>query len=351
MKEYRKDLGRGHNNLGILLAGLGKGPEAEGQFRKALAIEETLIADFPAVPDYRKDLAGSHYNLGRLLAGLGKGAEAEEQCREALAIEEKLAADFPAVPNYRHVLGSSHHSLGFLLAGLRKGAEAEGQYREALAIEEKLAADFPAVPQYQVDLGGSYCNLGSLVRDSGRAGESLEWFEKAIRTLTPVYEQDLRSVQAREFLRDSHGNRATAYERLRKFTEAIQDWDRAIELSPIAEQPGRRAARATTRLQMGQVAEAVAEVDELTRNASWSGAQWYDFACVYAVASGKAADKKQAYADRAMDLLRKAVRAGYNDAAHMARDSDLDPIRGREDFKKLIEGLAKRSPGQPEPKR
>ena len=102
---------------------------------------------------------------------------------------------------------------------------------------------------------------------------------------------------------------------------------------------------------MGQVAEAVAEVDELTRNASWSGAQWYDFACVYAVASGKAADKKQAYADRAMDLLRKAVRAGYNDAAHMARDSDLDPIRGREDFKKLIEGLAKRSPGQPEPKR
>ncbi len=51
-----------------------------------------------------------------------------------------------------------------------------------------------------------------------------------------------------------------------------------------------------------------------------------------------------------MDLLQKAVKAGYNDAAHMAKDTDLDPIRGRDDFKKLIEELAKKSPAKPEPK-
>jgi eukaryotic-like serine/threonine-protein kinase len=141
-----------------------------------------------------------------------------------------------------------------------------------------------------------------------------------------------------------------ARERLRKFTEAIQDWDKAIELSSIAEQPGPRAGRATVRLRLGQVAEAVAEVDELTRSASGSGDQWYNFACVYAVASGKSAAQRQAYADRAMDLLRKAVQAGYNDAAHMAKDTDLDPLRGRDDFRKLIEGLAKKSPPGPEAK-
>ena len=32
-----------------------------------------------------------------------------------------------------------------------------------------------------------------------------------------------------------------AYDRLRKFTEAIKDWDKAIELSPSAEQPALRA--------------------------------------------------------------------------------------------------------------
>ena len=41
-----------------------------------------------------------------------------------------------------------------------------------------------------------------------------------------------------------------------------------------------------------------------------------------------------------MDLLRIAVKAGFNDAARMANDTDLDSIRTREDFKKLVEGLA-----------
>ena len=125
------------------------------------------------------------------------------------------------------------------------------------------------MPEYRVELGGSYCNFGSLVSHSGQPGESLEWFEKAIRTLTAVYEQDRRLVQARQFLRNSHWSRAMAYDRLRKFTEAINDWDKAIELSPAAEQPQFRAARATSRLQAGQVAEAVAEIAELTKRSKW----------------------------------------------------------------------------------
>ncbi len=341
----------GRSSLGHLLAGQRRTSEAEEQDRQALATWERLAAEFPAVPEYRRGLAGAHNNLGLLLVAPGRVLEAEVQYRQALTIQEKLTADFPRVPLYRGDVALSHNNLGILLAGQGKRPEAEQQHRQALAIQEKLAADFPAVPQYRVELGGSCCNFGVLVRDSGRPGESLEWFEKAIRTLTLVYEQDHRSVEAREFLRNSHWNRAMASDRLRKFTEAIRDWDRAIELSPIAVQPQLRAERAKTRLRMGRVAAAVAEVDELTRNASWSGDHWYDFACVYAVASGEGADKKQAYADRAMDLLRKAVQAGFNNAAHMASDTDLDPIRGREDLKKLIEGLAKPSTGKPEAKR
>jgi hypothetical protein len=70
--------------------------------------------------------------------------------------------------------------------------------------------------------------------------------------------------------------------------------------------------------------------------------QWYNFACFYAIASGKSADEKQEFAERAMDLLQKPVNAGWNDAARTATDTDLDPLRGREDYKKLIEDLAKK---------
>src|SRR5262249_19598963 len=146
---------------------------------------------------------------------------------------------------------------------------------------------------------------------------SLAWFDKAIRTLTAAYEQDRRLVVARQFLRNSHWNRADAYDRLRKYADAVKDWDRAVELSPEEEQSAFRARRALSMLNAGHVAEAVAEVAELAKapvaktpgTAPWNAGQWYDFACIYSVASGKIADKKQAYADRAMELLHQAVKA------------------------------------------
>ena len=63
-----------------------------------------------------------------------------------------------------------------------------------------------------------------------------------------------------------------------------------------------------------------------------------------AVASDKIADKKAEYADRAMELLQKAVTAGYKDAAHVKKDPDLDPLRDREDFKTLLADLEKKFP-------
>ena len=71
----------------------------------------------------------------------------------------------------------------------------------------------------------------------------------------------------------------------------------------------------------------------------WTADQGYNIACVHAVASGKIANRKQEYADRSMDWLRRAVTAGFNDAKHMKKDSDLDALRERDDFKKLIADL------------
>jgi tetratricopeptide (TPR) repeat protein len=322
---------------------MGKGPEAEQQFRQALVLQERLAVEFPAVPEYRLDLALSHLNLGTLLRDQGKGPEAEEHFRQALALQEKLATDFPAVPEYSQELATSHHNLGYLLAGLGKRVEAEQHFRQALALREKLAAEFRDVLKYQVDLGGSLGHFGFLVSASGRPSDSLVWFDKAIRTLSAVYERDRRLLVARQYLRNSHQGRATAYDRLRRYAEALPDWDRAIELSPPQEQPGFRAVRATTRVNAGLVAEAVAEVAALTQMAHWNAGQWYDFACVYALASGKNTNKKQEYADRAVELLHQAVKAGWKDAAHMKKDTDLDSLRGREDFQKLLRELEKKS--------
>ena len=72
-------------------------PEAQEQYRKALAIQERLVADFPAVPEYRQSLARSHHNLGVLLKEMGKRPEAEERYRKVLAVREELVVDFPKI--------------------------------------------------------------------------------------------------------------------------------------------------------------------------------------------------------------------------------------------------------------
>jgi hypothetical protein len=90
---------------------------------------------------------------------------------------------------------------------------------------------------------------------------------------------------------------------------------------------------------------------ETCRDLGWDPAgDTYDAACslslcVPIVAKHDKLDDKrrkeaaQFYSDAAMKLLREAVSKGYKDVAHMKKDTDLDPLRQREDFKKLIAEL------------
>ena len=47
----------------------------------------------------------------------------------------------------------------------------------------------------------------------------------------------------------------------------------------------------------------------------------------------------QFYGDQALAMLRAAVAKGYRDAEHMKKDKNLDALREREDFKKLLAEL------------
>jgi hypothetical protein len=51
-------------------------------------------------------------------------------------------------------------------------------------------------------------------------------------------------------------------------------------------------------------------------------------------------------ADRAMTTLRRAVAAGYRNIANMRTDTDLDALRSREDFRKLLADLEAAPPAK-----
>jgi hypothetical protein len=63
--------------------------------------------------------------------------------------------------------------------------------------------------------------------------------------------------------------------------------------------------------------------------------------------SGVSAAEGEKEADRAMKWLSRAVAMGYRNTSEIRIESALDALRGREDFKKLVAELEKKSAAQP----
>jgi tetratricopeptide (TPR) repeat protein len=295
----------------------------------------------------------SHHNLGVVLKDLGQRPAAEKAYRRALDLYEQLAADFPAVPEYRLGLANSHNNLGNLLTVRGQLPAAERAYRRALGIREKLAADFPTMPEYRKDLPASYVNFGMLLVGQGQAEAGLAWYAKAITLLEPVVRQEPRLVAERFYLRNAHWGRAVALDGLGRHADAVKAWDRVLELNAVpAQESGFRHGRARSLARAGEHARAVAEANALAGANEVAAGTLYDLAGVCAVASAAVRDAKtpgadaarhaETYAARAVELLRQAVAKGYKDADRLNKDKDLDALRDREDFRKLVAELEKK---------
>jgi serine/threonine-protein kinase len=342
---YRRDLADCHRNLGKLLRSLRRGDGAAEAFRAALREQTRLAAEHPEVPQYHSDVAQTQDNLGLVLADQARWAEAEPPFQAALRGRARLAAEYPQVPRYRYELALSHMNLGNILPHLGRPTEAESAYHQAVRELTRLTAEQPQVPSYAVSLGGNYCNFGGLLRERSQPAEALEWYGKALATLGQAQQRLGRDVTARQYLRNSYWGRALALTQLGRYQEALADWDRALDLDEGPDRPTLCLGRAVTLAHHGDHATATAAAEELVKG-SPAADLLYDAACVFALSAAKAGDAALAerYAARAVALLREAVARGYRDAAHIQKDNDLDALRGRPDFQKLLAEMTSKAP-------
>ena len=142
--EDRRLLARYTNNLAnLLLNEKGDGPkEAKAGYQKALAIQQQVHDEKPAVAIYRSELAKTHGNLRFVLAGENKLKEAESHAREDLALSRKLAEDFKRTPDYRWKLAAAEISLGELRVGMRQFDEEAGKLLDdAVALADGLVKE------------------------------------------------------------------------------------------------------------------------------------------------------------------------------------------------------------------
>jgi hypothetical protein len=89
----------------------------------------------------------------------------------------------------------------------------------------------------------------------------------------------------------------------------------------------------------------VADAEALTKDARAPSARCCEAACVFSLASAAAKDagQREAHAGQALALFRRAQAAGFfKDRAkieRLKRDSDLAPLRSRQDFRELVAEL------------
>ena len=300
---YRGRLANSHIDLGRVLKDAGKSSEAEAEFRTALAIRQKLAADTPANADHCRRLALSHVDLCYLLRDAGKPSEAESQYRQALGLWQKLAEENPGQTSFHTEIAASHHNLGVLLSQTSKPSAAESEYRAARAIYRKLADGNP--------------------RRLGRGAEARDLCERAVAIREALIKEYPKTTGYREGLAENYLNRGLARRTLGDFAGAAADIRRAVVLYD-ALQP----------LTGSQLFVSACSHTALVGLAGQAGAE---------VSAAEATSE----ADAAMALLKKAVSAGYCSADSFRTEDALDPLRKREDFKRLVEELEKKSPAKP----
>lgn len=369
--EFRRLLALNHQYLATTLKGEGKIPDAESEFRTALAGFEEVVRANPAVTQFRSDLGSAHGDLAVLLAESGRTREAEAEFRADLENIQELVDANPKVTEFRDRLATGHVNLGELLSEMGKSKEAEREYESAQGHFRALAENNPTVTYYRNGLAYTLVRRGLLLFQA----RSLEPAGRLYAEAVDLYQALLdKSPKAHEYA-DGLAAALTRLADVRRLSgkplEARETCDRAVKVRErlLQENPKSPAfssglafslrRRGLARRDMNDLAGAAEDTQRASdfweRLASRSGEDQFECACAHATLAGLAgkegspvaADQSGAQADRAIELLRSSVSAGYRNVDSFRSEQALDPLRKRNDFTQLLEDLERKASAAP----
>jgi serine/threonine protein kinase/tetratricopeptide (TPR) repeat protein len=320
------------NNLGICYDTADRPHEARKLHEATLQLRRAILGpDHPDTLVSMNNLANSYSSLGRV--------------QEELKLRKEVVPLMKAKmgPNHPYALVSMNN-LAVSYSRVGEWANTLAILRETLSLRERRVKDQPGISSEQ----------SLLALTQGQIGEA----EQAQLNFTAAVQAYVRSVEILENLDQSGAlkdefsrQRLDAYRKgltmCRKAKQAVKDLDFLLQ-QPSAEVPGLLDLRVRSLLKEQKLAAAVNSAVRMKERTSDKPDQLYDTACAYALCAGEAKQAKSAVAgapsfekltQEAMALLKQAVANGYKDAARMRQDKDLDALREREDFQKLLTEL------------
>jgi serine/threonine protein kinase len=366
VRDYRFDLAASHNALGLIQRDTGRAREAEEGHSRAVKLLEKLYEEGPTVPAYASALGGSLSNLATMRLRAGQPGQGVPLLERAIVLQRKALAAHLSSVTYRRHLGYHYELLALCYRSMGKHTEAERACQDAIVIRDKLAADMAGAPGYRAALGDVYTTMGFVLAETKRLAQAEKPFRRAL---------ELRQALAEEFPREParRSQHGAALHNLAWSLGARGEWDEAIALYRRAIDAQRAALDAAPRhptyrkfvarhyhdlektlLDLGKHAEAAEVATALPALLPSGGSEHVYAASVFlrciklarddpAISEPDLAPLTKAYADKAMEMLRRAVANGYASASELKTAPWLDSLRQRADFQKLIAEVEKKS--------
>jgi serine/threonine protein kinase/tetratricopeptide (TPR) repeat protein len=177
--------------------------------------------------------------------------------------------------------------------------------------------------------------LGNVLRTAGQLDRAVAAYREAVRL---DGDRHGAAIDALADLQLSRGN----------LKEALATYQRSLALAP--ENPSAHRGLGNARKASGDLDGALAAYRTAAaaqEKCPANSNSLYNAACYRALTAAAQAQAKspdaarlaKEEADRAMERLNQAVKAGYVDLAHIKKDANLDPLRQREEFQNLVARL------------
>lgn len=225
---YRDALASVTIYLGTLLRARGDCQEAERLLRESLQTAELLHQTYPdrrTPPHFLANAARSLVALGTLQWSMGRTGEAEGSFRRALAVWEQLVGDHPTAseePAYRQYAMECRFNLGNLYLDQGKLSEAQGCFDQCLPMAERLAREYPRVPEHRVFSAQVHVQRAICLLAAGQQGAA----EAAFGRFVTRMEESIIHLQSR------HDLKWLLVEQLGMFpVPRLRHPDRAVELA------------------------------------------------------------------------------------------------------------------------
>jgi tetratricopeptide (TPR) repeat protein len=171
-----------------LLARTGMTDVERDFLQKALRYYERFADEKATEPSDRAARGEAYNRMGMIHWKLQEYDQTGEDERRATAIYESLVQEFPGNADYELGLSTGYAALGWVL-GSKSPSEAERLTRQSVSLLERLVAKYPDQPLYRIKLAGGLTRLGwDMMHYQGRDQEGEPILRRVSHVLKPLVE-------------------------------------------------------------------------------------------------------------------------------------------------------------------